>query len=176
MKPDGMTTGNLDRDLKNPIAATIAKTHNGWDLALVELSSSPANYPVLAIADSVANLGDRTFAIGHPEDGGAWSVTTGVVSNRLADFEQTTGKTVYQMQTPINPGNSGGPLLNTNGELIGVTTSAIRVGKSGHVTEGIQFAVASEVVRKFLVGYSFDRSQTGAPSATTPLTARPSVA
>jgi len=143
-------TGNIDQDLQNGIDATIAATDPDRDLALLSIPSTSVPAAPLALADGLAQPGDPNVAIGSPEDGGPWTLTTGAISNRILDFEGVKGKNVYQIETPINPGNSGGALLDANGALLGVTTSAVKIGKSGLPAANIQFAVANDVVRSFI--------------------------
>jgi serine protease Do len=143
-------TGRLDRDLVTFAEAALVGANEKHDLALLRLAPGAPIPGVLAIAPEGAQPGDGAIAIGHPEDGGLWSVTTGIVSARIEEIEAVPGANVYQMQTPINPGNSGGPLLNHEGRIIGVNTSAVRVGKSGVAISGIQFAMAADVVLAFL--------------------------
>ena len=51
-----------------------------------------------------------------------------------------------QTDTVINPGNSGGPLLNLNGDLVGINTAVLRTGSGGRSVEGIGFAINMETV------------------------------
>ena len=95
------------------------------------------------------NIGDDVHAIGHPL-GEDWTYTRGYVSQLRKDYAWQTGVSehhvanVIQTQTPINPGNSGGPLLNDNGELIGVNSFGNTRG------EGINFAIDMTSVSAFL--------------------------
>ena len=87
-------------------------------------------------------VGETVIAIGNPL-GYANSVTTGVVSatDRTLDFASgVTFENLVQTDAPINPGNSGGPLLNVNGEWIGVNT-AIRAD-----ARNIGFAIPADMV------------------------------
>jgi serine protease Do len=49
-------------------------------------------------------------AIGHPEQGGLWTLTTGVISAEIDNFNGVKGKQVFHTETGLNRGNSGGPL------------------------------------------------------------------
>ena len=71
-------------------------------------------------------------------------MTVGVVSALGRSIESAPGVTLYdliQTDTPINPGNSGGPLLDLNGNLIGINTAVLRNESSGARVEGIGFAI-----------------------------------
>src|ERR1700737_114939 len=93
--------------------------------------------PALRLADiSTVRAGQPVIAIGNPTEGLPNTVTKGIVSgvgkfselqgltqNEGLEFERTYGAgTWIQTDAAINPGNSGGPLLNAQGEVIGVTT------------------------------------------------------
>ncbi len=119
------------------------------DLALIKVIDLPIGRIPTRLGDvSDIGVGIDVHAIGHPQ-GEAWSYTKGVVSQYRNDYIWETGQykhqaDVIQTQTPINPGNSGGPLLNNRGLLIGVNTF------KGTESEGLNFAVSVEDVRKFL--------------------------
>jgi serine protease Do len=68
----------------------------------------------------------------------------------VADFEGVKGKDVYQMETSVNRGNSGGPLLDGNGYLVGINTSISRRSADGLAITGINFAIKSAVVRRWI--------------------------
>ena len=94
------------------------------------------------------SVGQEVHAIGHPE-GEIWSYTKGIISQIRPVYEWSSEDgighkaSVIQTQTPINPGNSGGPLLDGNGEIIGVNSFT----KEG---EGLNFAVSVDAVKAFL--------------------------
>ena len=86
--------------------------------------------------------GETILAIGNPF-GYNHTLTDGIVSAIHEDLSMDNGRTVnmIQISAPINPGNSGGPLININGELVGINT-AIRES-----AEGIGFAIPIDVLR-----------------------------
>ena len=116
------------------------------DIGLLKISAS--NLVPISIGNSdVLKVGDLAVAIGHPLTlGAAPTVTTGVVSalERRLDVggeAMNSGVTLFgliQTDAPITRGSSGGALLNSNGELIGITT-AIATADVG--AEGLGFAV-----------------------------------
>ncbi len=114
---------------------------DGLDLAAVQLRGA-SNLPIIALASSNAQVGQRAFAIGNPF-GLQGTFTVGIVSR----LDQERG--FIQTDAAINPGNSGGPLLNSNGQLIGVNTSIFTTGDSGG-NIGIGFAIATNQVRPFI--------------------------
>lgn len=118
------------------------------DLAVLKVDL-PADrlYPVILGDSNNLFIGETTVAIGSPF-GQRWTLTTGVVSaldrtiSGLTDF--TVGA-VIQTDAAINPGNSGGPLLNLQGEVIGVNSQILSETRSN---SGIGFAIPSNLVRR----------------------------
>lgn len=95
-------------------------------------------------------MGETVIAIGNPLGRAfARSVTVGVISavNREISLPGPRGLdivlTALQTDAPINPGNSGGPLVNTRGEVIGITSA--KITDAG--IEGIGFAIPSNQVK-----------------------------
>ncbi len=146
-------TGDPKRDLVDAVAAKVVAWDAALDLALLEVDRLPEGTPALALGhpDSVS-VGDRVAAIGHPEQGGLWTLTTGVISTVLADLGGVKGKDAFQTDTSINRGNSGGPLLDSSGRLVGVNTSMSRKAADGLAITAINFAVRSDVARRWLSG------------------------
>ncbi len=91
-------------------------------------------------------VGQKVLAIGNPF-GLAGTLTTGIISSLGRSIEATNGRVIegiIQTDAAINPGNSGGPLLNPEGEVIGINTAIISPSNTGSV--GIGFAVPVETV------------------------------
>lgn len=105
------------------------------DLALlsIDVYNSPA-IPIVK-AQNYPKQGTPVFTIGSPL-GLHHSVTSGVISG----YRTFKGKKMVQVDAPINPGNSGGPLINVQGQVVGVNTMII------NNTEGIGFAIPLETV------------------------------
>jgi serine protease Do len=89
-------------------------------------------------------------AIGHPEQGGLWTLTTGVISAEVDNFNGVKGKHVFQTETGLNRGNSGGPLLDGGGQMIGVNTAIARVASDGLPITSISFSLKSSVAAQWL--------------------------
>ena len=121
----------------------IAYGEPGLDLAAVQLQDA-RNLPTIPLATSRAvSVGQTAFAIGNPFGQFQGTLTVGIVSR--IDRENN----LIQTDAAINPGNSGGPLLNSNGEVIGVNTSIFTTDRgSGNI--GIGFAIPIEPVQSFL--------------------------
>ncbi|MCJ7694237.1 MAG: trypsin-like peptidase domain-containing protein [Anaerolineaceae bacterium] len=130
------------------------------DLAVIKVDVNANDLTPLPLGDSdQARVGQTVVAIGNPY-GLSGTMTVGIVSarGRLLDSIRQTADGMYftagdliQTDASINPGNSGGPLLNLNGEVIGVNR-AIRTESSSltgeAVNSGIGFAVSSNIVRR----------------------------
>jgi S1-C subfamily serine protease len=113
------------------------------DLAILRIPTDGLVLHPLKLGDSSAvEVGDPVYAIGNPFDLER-TLTTGVISALQREITAPNGFTinhVLQTDAPINPGNSGGPLLNINGEVIGIN-SQIETGSSGGGSVGIGFSI-----------------------------------
>ena len=89
-------------------------------------------------------------AIGHPEQGGLWTLTTGVISAEVDNVNGVKGKQVFYTETGLNRGDSSGPLLNREGRMIGVNTAIARVAPDGLPINSIGFSLKSSVARQWL--------------------------
>ena len=112
------------------------------DLAAVQIDGGDTVFPVIPLANTVTQVGQQAFAIGNPF-GLQGTFTVGIVSR--IDSERG----LIQTDAAINPGNSGGPLLNRNGELIGVNTSIFTTGENAG-SIGIGFAIATPQIQPFI--------------------------
>lgn len=150
LKPDRVT-GNSKTDLSRRVNASVTAFDRQMDLALLKMEAAPAALVVLNLSDpDRVKIGERVVAIGHPEQGGLWTLTTGVVSAEFDDYGNTKGKHVFQTETGLNRGNSGGPLLDAQGRIIGVNTAIARLAADGLPITSISFAVKSSVARTWL--------------------------
>jgi len=149
-KPDRVT-GNQAKDLARQAKVGVVAFDPALDLALLRIEKPPVDLRVIRLGNpEQVRIGDRAAAIGHPEQGGLWTLTTGVVSTEFEDFNGTPGKDVFQTETSLNRGNSGGPLLNAAGHIIGVNTSIARLAADGLPITSISFALKSSVARTWL--------------------------
>jgi Do/DeqQ family serine protease len=116
------------------------------DLAVLKIDPKGDRLPTIAIADSNnIQIGDLVLAIGDPFGVGQ-TVTNGIVS-AVARTQVGESDYSYYIQTDaaINPGNSGGPLVDMNGDLIGINTFI--VSGSG-ASAGVGFAIPATLVRQ----------------------------
>lgn len=122
------------------------------DLAIMKIKASDKTFPVLFLGDSSdIKLGQTVIAIGNALGEFSNTISRGIVSglsrsitasSRFGQGENLTG--VIQTDTAINPGNSGGPLLDLNGEVIGVNTAIVQSAQS------IGFAIPINQVKRIV--------------------------
>ena len=129
--------------------ASIVGMDKFTDIAVINVEEKPDYLHPLLIGDSsTLKVGEPVAAIGNPF-GLSGSMTSGIVSQigRLLPSHDTgfSIPNVIQTDAAINPGNSGGPLLNMNGEVMGINT-AIQSGTGQ--SAGIGFAVPSNTISK----------------------------
>lgn len=128
-----------------PFMATLLGSSYDLDLVVLKIQGDKA-FPALKIGNSNdTEVGEWVVAIGNPYDFD-YSVTTGVLSAKereiSIDDEKGTRnyKHLLQTDTAINPGNSGGPLLNLNGEVIGINTAV------NAEAQGMGFAIPASTI------------------------------
>jgi S1-C subfamily serine protease len=117
------------------------------DLAVIKAAVIPDDItPAVLAGSGHLQIGDEVVAVGNPF-GIAWSVSAGVVSGLGRGFESPkTGQKIsnmIQFDAAVNPGNSGGPLLDRNGEVVGIVTALFNPTDQ-EVFIGIGFAVTIE--------------------------------
>ncbi|WP_409344892.1 S1C family serine protease [Paenibacillus sp. MBLB4367] len=133
-----------------PFKAKLLGNSYDLDLAVLKIEGNK-EFPILPMSkqESDVNVGDWVVAIGNPY-GFDHTVTVGVLSakERPISIPDSKGTRDYQhlLQTDasINPGNSGGPLLNLNGEVIGINTAV------SSQAQGIGFAIPTKTVEEVL--------------------------
>jgi serine protease Do len=150
LKPPRVT-GDNRTDLSRMLRASVISYSRPLDLALLKLEDAPAPLPVVALNESAqGRIGDRVVAIGHPEQGGLWTLTTGVISAEMDNFNGIKGKHVFQTETGLNRGNSGGPLLDSEGRMIAVNTAIARVASDGLPITSISFSLKASVAAQWM--------------------------
>jgi len=129
----------------NGYAATVLGSDPYADIAVLSTNAPQSEYrPLEIVGSSGLKVGDLVIAVGNPY-GLAGSMTTGIVSalGRTITEEMTGGyaiANVIQTSAPINPGNSGGPLLNYQGQVVGITTAIVSD------SQGLGFAIPSSTI------------------------------
>ena len=105
---------------KGVYEARVVGTHTESDLAVLKIEA--AGLPALGLRDNAqVKQGELVFAIGSPQ-GLASTVTLGIISATARQTELDAPMLFIQTDAPINPGNSGGPLVNADGEVVGINT------------------------------------------------------
>ena len=126
------------------------------DIAVVKISSEKVTTVAEFGDSSQLNVGETAIAIGSPLGSEyANTVTQGIISslNRNVSLKSEDGQAIstkaIQTDTAINPGNSGGPLVNIQGQVIGITSSKI-ASNGGTSVEGLGFAIPSNDVQNII--------------------------
>lgn len=128
------------RGKESALPAEIIGTDPETDLALIRVKSDKA-LPYLSFGDSdQLEVGAWVLAIGNPF-GLGHTVTQGILSAKGRDIQAGPFDNFLQTDASINPGNSGGPLINMEGQVIGINTAIIASG------QGIGFAIPSNMAR-----------------------------
>jgi S1-C subfamily serine protease len=148
------------------IDADVKGVDNDSDIAVLKIDPTGHDLTVLPLGDSSKlNVGDPVVAIGNPF-GLQRTVTTGIVSALQRQVDAPSGfpiSDVIQTDASINPGNSGGPLLNGQGQVIGINSQIATGGGQGSV--GIGFAVpintAKQELPKLRAGEQIKRAYLG---------------
>ena len=159
LKPDRVS-GDLRKDTSLKYRAELVRFSENLDLALLRIKSSSIGIlsPTLEFSDSdLVSIGDPVIAIGHPEQGGLWTLTTGTISSHINNYGNMPGKNVFQTEASLNRGNSGGPLINGHGHIVGVNSMISRKAKDGLAITGINFSIKSRVAVNWLnsIGLKF---------------------
>jgi 2-alkenal reductase len=139
---------------------TIAAQDPDSDVAVIHVDAPAGELHPLTLGDSsLVKIGDLVVAIGNPF-GLYNTLTLGIVSAKGRTDESLNAATdqgfyligdMIQTDAALNPGNSGGPLLNLQGEVIGINRSILSGSQSGTATNsGLGFAVSSNLVRRIL--------------------------
>jgi putative serine protease PepD len=128
-------------------SATVVGTDKSTDLAVIKVDAPSSELYPLAVGDSTElQVGDGVVAIGSPF-GLEETVTSGIVSALHRAIQSQTNFTIndsIQTDAAINHGNSGGPLLNTQGQVVGVNAQ-IKSDSGGN--EGVGFSIPSATVK-----------------------------
>ncbi|MHB8757233.1 MAG: S1C family serine protease [Bacillota bacterium] len=134
-----------------PVKAKLIGADPWSDLAVIKIDAQ--NLPTANFGDSdQLQVGELAVAIGNAVGEFQRTVTAGIISglNRKVQVQDDTyGEkqlTVIQTDAAINPGNSGGPLVNGQGQVIGI--NAVKIGATG--VEGLGFAIPSNTVRQIV--------------------------
>jgi Do/DeqQ family serine protease len=155
---EGIVEGNGDITVqladRREFPATVLLDDPRADLAVLKIDTKGERLPVMAIDDQEQlEVGDLVLALGNPFGVGQ-TVTNGIVSALArTDVGAADFGSYIQTDAAINPGNSGGPLVDMDGDLVGINTFIIsRSGSSSGVGFAIPAAVVKQVVNAALGG------------------------
>src|SRR6201997_4245432 len=123
------------------LEAQVLGTHKDSDLALLKVDAT--HLPAAPLRSDVrVHQGELVFAIGTPE-GLRNTVTMGVVSSLARQLDADSPMVYIQTDAALNPGNSGGPLVDIDGNVIGINTLMLSEGGG---SEGLGFAIPATIV------------------------------
>jgi S1-C subfamily serine protease len=145
----------------NGYEATVLGSDPYADLAVLSADAPQSEYkPLEIVSSSQLEVGDPVVAVGGPY-GLAGSMTSGIVSAMGRTITDETSSypiaNVIQTSTPINPGNSGGPLLNYEGQVVGITTAIVSD------SQGLGFAIPSSAILREIESLITDGTYTQHP-------------
>jgi len=144
---DGATSIKVRFSDGKTYSATTVGTDRSTDLAVIKVDAPSSELHPLTVGDSTQlQVGDGVVAIGSPF-GLEETVTSGIVSALHRAIQGQTNFTIndsIQTDAAINHGNSGGPLLNTQGQVVGVNAQ-IKSDSGGN--EGVGFSIPSKTVK-----------------------------
>jgi S1-C subfamily serine protease len=131
--------------------ASVVQVDEDSDLALLKVSGE---FKPIGISTNDAELGESVFTIGFPDillQGTAPKFTDGKISS-LAGIRDDPKN--YQISVPIQPGNSGGPLVDMNGNVVGVIVAKLNdvaaLSTSGDLPQNVNYAIKGEYLNHFL--------------------------
>jgi S1-C subfamily serine protease len=135
---------------KHKYKAQVVTVDKGHDLALIKIDAPDLVPVTLAETSTGLMVGQRVYAIGNPF-GLSGTMTRGIISAIRSVRSPENGNPIedaIQTDASVNPGNSGGPLLNSKGEVIGITTMIASNG--AEQSSGIGFAIPINTAKAVL--------------------------
>lgn len=141
-----LTVSGIDGDFITKYAATVVSSDPANDLALIKIINKNIKFdnPPFSIKSSGVSQGDKIFAMGFPMAdvmGHEVKITDGIISAK-SGAQGDISK--FQISAAVNPGNSGGPLIDENGDVVGV------IFAKSTVAESAGYAVKSSYLETFL--------------------------
>jgi len=134
---------------KTKFEAKLVGADANKDLAVIRVNAPKGRLTPIPLGTSKGLLvGQKVLAIGNPY-GLDRTLTTGIISSLGRSIQAENGliiDDIIQTDAAINPGNSGGPLLNSQGQMIGINTAILSPSNSGSI--GIGFAIPADTVRR----------------------------
>lgn len=131
--------------------ATLIGQDQQLDVAVLKIDAKGEKFRPLKFGDSSqVQVCQIVFAIGNPFGFGE-SVTRGIISAVERSISDTQ-RDLFQTDAAINPGNSGGPLINVQGEIIGINSSIYTPDRANPGFQGVGFSIPSNDVKEALTG------------------------
>ncbi|UDM32156.1 S1C family serine protease [Lentilactobacillus laojiaonis] len=155
------------------ISAKIVGKDEVTDLAVLKVNSDKITQVASFGNSDKIKVAEPVLAIGSPLGSDyATSVTQGIISAKKREVPQTSSSgqqignaTVIQTDAAINPGNSGGPLINLDGQVIGINSMKLASDNSGDSVEGMGFSIPSnevvEIINQLITNGSVSRPSLG---------------
>lgn len=144
----------LVRTDKQQISASVYEIDQKNDIALLRVNDVDMLPAALAVSENKTSIGAEVFTIGYPHTdimGSQPKLTSGIV-NSLSGFQDD--KRTFQVSVAVQSGNSGGPLINMNGEVIGIVTSKLSAMKvfrwTGDLPQNVNYAMKSRYLLDLL--------------------------
>jgi len=146
---------------RRQLEGKVVYTDPELDIALVKVEGS--GFPYLALAPvEMVREGQKAFAVGNPSDAMLFSATEGIISG-VGPFPAAGPGTWIQTDAQINPGNSGGPLLNLNGQVIGINTQRLLKKNVRGIALALSAGDLLEVLHRFYPEAAPTTEKTSAP-------------
>jgi S1-C subfamily serine protease len=138
---------------KHKYKATVVGVDKGHDLALLLITNAPNLQPATLAESQSLTVGQRVYAIGNPF-GLQGTMTRGIISaiRSIRGPNNNPIEDAIQTDAAVNPGNSGGPLLNSRGEVIGITTLIANNGADQ--SSGIGFAIPVNTAKAVIADFA----------------------
>jgi S1-C subfamily serine protease len=138
---------------KHKYKATVVGVDKGHDLALLQINNAPDLQPATLSESTNLTVGQRVYAIGNPF-GLSGTMTRGIISaiRSIRGPSNSPIEDAIQTDAAVNPGNSGGPLLNSRGEVIGITTLIANNGADQ--SSGIGFAIPVNTAKAVIADFA----------------------
>jgi len=124
------------------LVATVIAVDRKMDLAVIRVNGK--KLPFLKLQKAPPEVGEKVYTIGSPH-----GLTNTLSDGLVSGLRREGGMTLIQTSAPISHGSSGGPLLNSGGEVLGVTTSGIIKGEN--LGFAVPAATVSRLVKPFLL-------------------------
>jgi len=139
---------------RSPRTADVVAVDTEDDMALLRVRGA-AGLPTVNLGHSAAlRVGDSVLAIGNALDlPGGPTVTEGIVSALGRHLDNNNGQrldNLIQTDAAINPGNSGGPLVDANGDVVGINTAVIQQASLGESAQNLGFAIAIDTAKPII--------------------------